>query len=265
VRRLGFVLLLLVCAAWDPVTSKNRDVEEGNRRFGAGEYEEAERRYRRAQQRLGGEPGLHFDLGAVLHKQAEALPAGEARDGLLDAAERELRLALDASDPRLRSSAHYNLGNTLFRRGKLPDAIEEYKKSLKLDPTRDDARHNLELALRLKEEPPPEQQPQPSPDGQPQDQPQSQDPQAPQEPQQPEPQPQEPPQQGDEPQPQPQPQPQEPAPQPAGEGREPPTDLSGEAVERKLDALEEASRDQRARQARERGAERRRGRPVKDW
>ncbi len=268
-RRLGFVLFL-VAGAWDPVTSKNRDVEEGNKSFAGGKYEDAERRYRAAQKKVGNDPALHFDLGAALSGQAEAMAPGQAREGIFDAAEKELRLALDATDPRLRAGAHYNLGNTFFHRGKYLEAIDEYKKSLKLDPARDDARHNLELALRRKQEPPPQQQPQPKPDDQKNQQQDQQQPQPqPDQPQpqsEPQPEAQPPPEQGDEQKPEQQAQPQ-PAPDEAQDkGAKPvPSDLTKEDIERKLDELEDASKRLQAGRARERSAERRRGKPVKDW
>jgi len=95
-----------------------REVEDGNQRYQAGDYAEAEKRYREAEKRLPGMAGVHFDLGAALHRQAQAAPEGPQRDALFDSAEKELRMALDAGDAKLRSSAHYNLGNTLYERGK---------------------------------------------------------------------------------------------------------------------------------------------------
>ena len=259
-RKLSWIALLLLCGAWDPVTRKVREVEDGNQRYQAGDYAEAEKRYREAEKRLPGMAGVHFDLGAALHRQAQAAPEGPQRDALFDSAEKELRLALDAGDARLRSSAHYNLGNTLYERGKFPDAIGEYKKSLRLDPARDDARHNLELALRMIQQPPPQPQPQP--------QPKPNDEQKPQDPQQGQP----PPQQGeqqkpDEPKPQPQPgeeeKPQQ-AEQPQGAEAKP-KDLSEEDIERKLKELERRSKDLQVQKAAERSQERRRGKPAKDW
>jgi tetratricopeptide (TPR) repeat protein len=254
----AWIAVLLLCAAWDPVTRKVREVEEGNRRYQAGEFSEAEKRYREAERRLPGAAGVHFDLGAALHRQAQEAPPGPQRDALFDAAEKELRLALDAGDAKLRASAHYNLGNTLYERGKFPEAIGEYKKSLRLDPAREDARHNLELALRMMKQPPPQPQPQPQPQDQqkPADQPQPQ---------------QTPPQPGDQQQPdeeKPQPQPgedqQQEKEQPRASESEP-RDLTDEDIERKLRELERRSKDLQVQRAAERSQERRRGKPAKDW
>jgi len=258
-RRFLWLPVVLLCGAWDPVTAKNPDVEEGNRKLAAGQVPEALAHYREAEKTRAGDPALHFDLGAALHQQAIAMPPGQEREGTFDASEKELRLALDSSDPRLRAGAHYNLGNTLFERQKYREAIDEYKKSLKLDPTGEDARHNLELALRLKQEPPPQPQPQPKPSPQQRPQPQ---PQPDQEGQKPQEDPADSPQQKPSPSPPP---PQNPEASQGDQGKGTPTDLSAEDLERKLDALEKASKDRVAGKVRERSEERRRGKPVKDW
>ncbi|MBI3298325.1 MAG: VWA domain-containing protein [Elusimicrobia bacterium] len=46
------------------------------------------------------------------------------------------------------NDAYYNLGNALFRREKLPEAAEAYKRCLLHNPDDADCRHNLVLALR---------------------------------------------------------------------------------------------------------------------
>jgi Ca-activated chloride channel family protein len=52
------------------------------------------------------------------------------------------------TDDQLRAQAMYNLGNTAYRQGKLPEAVEAYKKSLDLDPDDQDAKFNLEFVKR---------------------------------------------------------------------------------------------------------------------
>jgi len=47
-----------------------------------------------------------------------------------------------------RSSAAYNLGNDALRAGRFGDAIRFYRESLRTDPTRSDAKRNLEEAIR---------------------------------------------------------------------------------------------------------------------
>ncbi len=158
-RRCGWLVFLLL-GAWDPVTRKQADVAKANEQMKAGKPAEAEKLYQKALGELPSNPGVLYDLGAAHYAAAQAMPAGPERQKLLETAAQELRLAGDAPDTGLRASAHYNLGNTLYAGQKYKDAIEEYKKALRLEPAREDARHNLELAL-AKLPPPNPQQPPP--------------------------------------------------------------------------------------------------------
>jgi tetratricopeptide (TPR) repeat protein len=284
------LLAFLLCGAWDPVTRPQPDVAAGNKGLAAGKLPEAEGHYKKALEALPGHAGVLFDLGAAHYAEAQALPKGADRVKLLDAAEKEFRLAGDAPDTKLRSSAHYNLGNALFQQDKFKEAVEEYKKSLKLDPSREDARKNLELALvRIPPPPPPQPQPQKGQDDkqkpQPQDQQQQQqqagskdqqqqDQKDPQQQQQ-DPKDQKDPQQQQQPQPQDQQQKpqdqqqqdqqQQQQQQQAGAEPRPTKEAGDEDLERKLDALERRSGDLQISKARERARQRQRGKVVKDW
>jgi Flp pilus assembly protein TadD len=51
-----------------------------------------------------------------------------------------------AADPGLKE-AHLNLGNTLFRQGRLEEAVAEYREALRIDPDYAGAHYNLGQAL----------------------------------------------------------------------------------------------------------------------
>lgn len=74
--------------------------------------------------------------------------AGAAyREGKFDEAAKGYEAILDQGvhDPRV----HYNLANAYFKQGRLGPAILEYERSLRLDPSDDEARDNLALARGL--------------------------------------------------------------------------------------------------------------------
>ncbi len=105
-------------------------------------------RYRAALDRAADEaPRLRYNLGTSLLQLEE-----------LEAARGQLGAALEAQSPELRARAFYNLGNAHARDGSadrvenLRDAIAAYRRALLLDPDDDDARWNLELAMRRLEE-----------------------------------------------------------------------------------------------------------------
>jgi len=57
-----------------------------------------------------------------------------------------------------RASAAFNLGNDAMRQDRVPDAIHFYRESLRADPTRADAKRNLEEAIRRARREMPKQQ-----------------------------------------------------------------------------------------------------------
>lgn len=161
--RIVWLALLLALGGWDLFRSPNPHVEEGNEHFKDGRYDQAIESYRKAEKQLPSQPGIHFDLGVALYQKAMNTGPGPERAHHLAEAAREFTQAGDAWDPQLKSAASYNLGNTRFQEGKYAEAAEEYKKAIRRDPRNQDARYNLELAMRRKELKEQKEQPQKEP------------------------------------------------------------------------------------------------------
>jgi Ca-activated chloride channel homolog len=128
------------------------DLERGNRMYREGRYDEAVHAYQRVLEAGKATPQLHYNLGTALL----AL-------GRFDEAGQHFRAALNDVDPELRQRAFYNMGNRflqeargdsdLARQGQLLDAaIEAYRRTLRLAPGDAQAKWNLELALRERDE-----------------------------------------------------------------------------------------------------------------
>ncbi len=119
----------------------------GNRAYRQGDYAKAVERYRAVLTRRGADPRLSYNLGTALLRLGES-----------DLARERLSESLDARSLELRARVFYNLGNALIGRSNAEDAedlraaIAAYRRSLLLDPTRGDARWNLELASRRLEQ-----------------------------------------------------------------------------------------------------------------
>lgn len=60
--------------------------------------------------------------------------------------------ATTTNDPILKSQAFYNLGLSFIRQKKLNEAIDAFKKSLRLNPEDNEARQNLQKALKEKQQ-----------------------------------------------------------------------------------------------------------------
>ena len=130
----AMVALLL---AFDPLQSRNREVEQGNAAMQAGKAEDALKHYDKAVEKLPGDPAAHFDRGNALYALSR-----------FDEAAQEFLRATEAKDGTLKASAFYNLGNAFFKKEKFKEAVEAYKRSLVLDPRDQRAKWNLEIALR---------------------------------------------------------------------------------------------------------------------
>jgi Ca-activated chloride channel family protein len=134
--------LLLALALAGLYQAPNRDVALGNRLFGEGQFERALEAYDRARRALPDDLGISFNRGAALHQLGRHAEA-----------QKELQRATEARDGRLRGSAFYNLGNTMYKMERFKEAVEAYKRALAAEPRDVRAKWNLELALRrLKEE-----------------------------------------------------------------------------------------------------------------
>jgi Ca-activated chloride channel homolog len=127
-----FAAILPVSKA-ESLASKN---EEGNRLFAQGRFEDAEKAYLAAQGKNPGKPEILYNLGNSLIKQNKC-----------DQGIQSLRQSMSKGDKGVKENSWYNEGNALFSMGKFKDSADAYIQALKLDPSDQDAKHNLELAL----------------------------------------------------------------------------------------------------------------------
>ncbi|MBP6838902.1 MAG: tetratricopeptide repeat protein, partial [Kofleriaceae bacterium] len=140
------VLAVLASAGWEPFRSPDPDVVAGNQAYAQGRFADAIEAYERARAR--GEvdrAGLDYNIGTSKLRMAEA--GGDGGDAVRTEGLAALERATTSTDPQLRAQAHYNRGNALLP-SEPAKAIESYKQALREDPDLNDARHNLELALR---------------------------------------------------------------------------------------------------------------------
>ena len=126
------------------------EIERGNRLYRAGKYEEAVAAYEAAIKKGEDSAELHYNLGTAY-----------LRLGRYEDAQKHLERALVARDAGLRERAHFNDGYRTLVPGRqggpnaaqqLDAAINSYKNALRLNPGNVDAKWNLELALREKDE-----------------------------------------------------------------------------------------------------------------
>jgi tetratricopeptide (TPR) repeat protein len=111
-------------------------VEEGNRLYRDGLFDEAHQKYLEAMAEAPDMPLIPFNDGNALYQNLDYQRAMEAYER-----------AIETGDPTLAGAAWYNLGNALYRQQQLEPALEAYKQALRLNPSDADAKHNLEWVL----------------------------------------------------------------------------------------------------------------------
>ena len=159
-RRFGTLLtigLLAVAAQVGRADSPREMIKQGNDHYEAGRFAEALKTYQQAEEESEGP--LSAEL---LHDEA----AAQFKLGNIDEARELWVRALSLKDPAFEARARYNLGNCHYadalrakesqdRNGILEAidrATQQYRDAIRLDPSLENARANLELVHKLKKE-----------------------------------------------------------------------------------------------------------------
>lgn len=111
-----------------------KQVLEGNKLFIEEKYDEANNKYRDALVNNPENPIIHFNIGNVQYKKKK-----------FEEAMKHYEKSLSSDDILTQSKSYYNMGNTLYRMGKLPESILAYTQALILNPNDEDAKYNLEF------------------------------------------------------------------------------------------------------------------------
>jgi Ca-activated chloride channel family protein len=132
---LRLCMLVLLVPATCCATSLYDTVKKGSDLYAQEKYDEALNAFVDAQVEHPEDARLKYNIASskYMMKNYE-----EALQGYLD-------IAATARDTRLEEKALFNAGNTLYRQGKLEQAVEYYKKALALAPEDKDAQQNLEF------------------------------------------------------------------------------------------------------------------------
>lgn len=140
-----FISLLIFCGcAPNPAERNNR----GNDLFMQDNMDEALKAYQAAQVLAPDHPLPYMNAAIAL-----------AESGDFERALAALTQSLKTADITTAAQGYYNLGNIYFQQSLYVEAVAAYQQALLRNPLDQDARYNLELALRqLQPSPPPDQQ-----------------------------------------------------------------------------------------------------------
>ncbi len=138
------VILLLVAGTASGLTLSDKmhgRISRGNREYDDENHEAALEYYMKAQGLDSTHAVPHFNAGDAFYRMGK-FPEG---------AKEFLRSAASQTDS-VAAMSYYNLGNSMLKANDLQSAIEAYKRSLLMDPDDEDAKYNLELAMRMLEQ-----------------------------------------------------------------------------------------------------------------
>jgi Ca-activated chloride channel family protein len=131
---------MLVAVAVETYPQADRKfVREGNGDYKEGNYQQAEVDYRKALEKDPKSFRAGYNLGNALYRQKQFDAAADRYAGM---AEME-------KDKQKLSRCYYNMGNTMYKSRKYQESVEAYKNALRNSPGDMDAKHNLQLALRM--------------------------------------------------------------------------------------------------------------------
>ena len=122
--------------------NKKKLIKEGNKLYNDSSYNMAEMKYRKSLEKDQNYFNAAFNLADAVYKQERYEEASSFFESLKDNARNDLDLA----------HINHNLGNSLLKEGKLNEAIDAYKNSLRLNSNDDDTRYNLAYAQKMKQQ-----------------------------------------------------------------------------------------------------------------
>lgn len=146
-RVLAWVLVVgLASPAWaaGPLEVDHPLVAKGRAAYDAGNYEEALSAFEEAKKERPDDPAVEYNRAVAL-----------AQLGRVAEAKSAFQRVTESNRPELQEKAWYNLGNVHATTGERKEALQAYRRALKLDPNDELARHNYEVVLRNL--PPPQQ------------------------------------------------------------------------------------------------------------
>jgi tetratricopeptide (TPR) repeat protein len=116
-------------------------ISKGNKHYDAEEHDRALENYMKAQGLDSTSAIPHFNAGDAFYRLGK-FPEG---------AQEFLRSSSSPTDS-IAAMSYYNLGNTMFSAGDFESAAEAYRRSLLIEPDDEDAKFNLELAMKMMEQ-----------------------------------------------------------------------------------------------------------------
>ncbi|MEO6836861.1 MAG: VWA domain-containing protein [Ginsengibacter sp.] len=118
--------------------SAKSSIIKGNKAYNENDYNAAENQYRDALKNSGNNVTADYNLGNALFKNNNTEEAIKSYDNAIE----------NSTDSSIKQKAFYNKGVAYQKSKKLPECIDAYENALVLNPNDEDARQNLQRALK---------------------------------------------------------------------------------------------------------------------
>jgi len=140
-RFISVILLIFVITYGSLEDSPAFAGEDPDSLYRQGRFEEAEKAYARFDMDHPKDTRYRYNRGCAAYQNSDYKAAMAAFSSVLRRTE----------DNQIRLKAAFNLGNTAYKTGDFESAAAYYRQALIVDPSNEDARYNMELALRARE------------------------------------------------------------------------------------------------------------------
>lgn len=117
--------------------SENSAIRQGNKLYHQGQFDKALPEYQKAIAENPKNDVARYNLANANYRTSNFAEAEKSFDEVIS----------NTSDKKFKEKGYYNKGVAYIKEKKLAESIEAWKNALKLDPTDEDARFNLQKAL----------------------------------------------------------------------------------------------------------------------
>lgn len=139
IRKGSFLILLFYLPIILNGQVDRKFIREGNRLYDKDKFSQSETSYRKAIDKNKGSVDAVFNAGDALYRQKKYEEAGK----------QFVQSQSMNDETGKKSESLYNLGNSLLMAKKLPESIDAYKSSLRINPDNKEAKYNLAYAQDL--------------------------------------------------------------------------------------------------------------------
>lgn len=131
------IIILLLLSNVSFAQNVNEEIKTGNESYNKKQFDAASSSYQKALQKSPSNSIASYNLGNAVYKSDKPEDAVKLYDKAIET----------SAEKGLKEKGYYNKGVAYQKQNKLPECIDAYKRALKIDPTDEEARQNLQRAL----------------------------------------------------------------------------------------------------------------------